>query len=249
MRYTGKNINEAITLGLEELKVSRNEVEIEILENGQAGFLGFFKKEAVIEMTVKHVEKTVVEAPVKTAKVEDAVAPKPVSKVVTEVKQPQISKRKQKEAEVQAALVEVGGYLAEITQKMGIKTEIEVEVSRSEAWFDFKTNQEGLLIGKRGKTLNALQALAQDYLEQLVRTHLRVMLNVGDYRQHRKETLTYLAQNMAHDALYRHQALDLDPMPAFERKIVHAALAHNDEVKTSSHGKEPRRYVTITPSK
>lgn len=251
LRYTAKNVQAAIARGLEDLKAKRQEVKVEVIQSESSGFLGFFKKEAVVELklleptsfgdTRTEETTTTVESEKSELHVSETLPP-----TMEEIR---LSKRKQREAQLQDALLLVGDYLAEVTQKMGIKTEIDLEVSRSEAKYTFRTNQAGFLIGKRGKILNALQALAQDYLEQEVRTHLRIMLNVGDYRQHRQETLTYLAQNTAHEALYRNQAISLDPMPAFERKIIHAALAKNQEVKTNSYGKEPHRYVTIAPCK
>lgn len=252
LRYTAKNVQAAIARGLEDLKVKRQEVKVEVIQSESSGFLGLFKKEAVVELNL--LEPTSNGDNTRTEEITTTIENETSELHVSETLPPtmeeiRLSKRKQREAQLQDALLLVGDYLAEVTQKMGIKTEIDLEVSRTEAKYTFRTNQAGLLIGKRGKILNALQALAQDYLEQEVRTHLRIMLNVGDYRQHRQETLTYLAQNTAHEVLYRNQAISLDPMPAFERKIIHAALAKNQEVKTNSHGKEPHRYVTIAPCK
>ena len=131
---------------------------------------------------------------------------------------------------------------------MGVETKIEVTVERRNVFYNFSTDQEGLLIGKHGKTLNSLQLLAQNYFDKLSFKRLNIILDVADYRERRTETLKYLAKKVAY-AISQRRRMQLDPMPAYERKVIHSALADNSKVKTYSRGAEPRRYVVIEPAR
>ncbi len=128
------------------------------------------------------------------------------------------------------------------------KKPAEVELVVKEETTNFETKQEGSLIGRHGKTLNALQLLAQDFLDRKSKRKVQVILDAADYRARRKETLQFLARKVARDAIQQDQRQRLDPMPSFERKIIHAALARNTEVKTYSSGNEPRRFVVVEPA-
>lgn len=225
MKFLGKTTQIAIRSGLEKLHTTREQVEIKVISEGRRGFLGLGKKPAEVELLPK------------------AVLPKKEAR-------PQKNVEKQaKENELEDQLHKLGYYLADITQKMGIETTIEVVVSKKVVTYIFETKQEGILIGRHGKTLNALQLLAQDFLDRQSQKKLQVVLDAADYRARRKETLRLLAQKVATDALYQQKKQQLDPMPAFERKIIHAALAQNSQVTTYSCGNEPRRAVVVEPAK
>lgn len=213
------------------LGLQRDEVEVSIVEKGKRGFLGFGKKMAVVNLTPQKLATT-------------TPTPQKQQDVLTAEKK---DTRVQKKQELEKALLDLGEYLASITQKMGIQVTIDLTPSKHVAYYEFQTKQEGLLIGRRGKTLNALQLIAQDYLDKKTHHRVRVVLDVADYRQRRQETLEYLAQNVAQDALLEHRVMRLDPMPAYERKIIHSALAKEKNIKTYSQGSEPKRYVVIEP--
>lgn len=231
-KFEGKTVQQAITLGLTTLALTEEQADITVLRQAKKGFLGLGKKLALVEVSAKKVPVAKpVSEPVKTAPVTES----------------DEAKREKRQAELEKALLAVGDYLAAVTQKMGIKATINLTPSRHTAYYKFETNQEGLLIGKRGRTLNALQLLAQDYLDKQVHQHVRVMLDVSDYRKQRQETLTHLAQNVAREAVLARSVMTLDPMPAYERKIIHAALAQDQRVQTYSKGSEPKRYVVIEP--
>lgn len=225
MKFLGKTTQIAIRSGLEKLHTTREQVEIKVISEGRRGFLGLGKKPAEVELLPK------------------AVLPKKEARPQKNVEKPA------KESELEDQLHKLGYYLADITQKMGIETTIEVVVSKKVVTYIFETKQEGILIGRHGKTLNALQLLAQDFLDRQSQKKLQVVLDAADYRARRKETLRLLAQKVATDALYQQEKQQLDPMPAFERKIIHAALAQNSQVTTYSCGNEPRRAVVVEPAK
>lgn len=102
------------------------------------------------------------------------------------------------------------------------------------------------MIGKHGRTINALQSLAQVFLNHKRFSKLEVTLDVANYRERRVETLTRLAENMAREVVATGKPVYLDPMPSFERKQIHSVLADNEHVMTYSAGTEPKRAVVIT---
>ena len=145
----------------------------------------------------------------------------------------------------------LGYYLADITKQLGIEAVIHVSQGKRVVYYNFDTELEGLLIGKHGRTLNSLQLLAQDYFDKHKNNNrrIRIMLNVAGYRERREETLNNLAQKKAHEAIISRSQISLEPMPAFERKIIHSSLAKDEHVKTFSRGSEPYPYVIIAPAK
>lgn len=234
-KFEGDTVSEATQKGLTSLKLTAEQAEIKVLVQEKKGFLGFGKRPAVVEITAKQ-----------SAKPKAVVEKTPVT-TKTQLAESVEQRKQRRQEQLEQALLSLGDYLAAVTQKMGIKTTIDLTTSRHTAYYKFQTEQEGLLIGKRGRTLNALQLLAQDYLDKQIHQHIRVMLDVSDYRKRRQETLEYLAQNVARDAIVERRPMRLDPMPAYERKIIHATLASDQRVKTYSQGSEPKRYVVIEP--
>ncbi|RLQ93965.1 RNA-binding cell elongation regulator Jag/EloR [Falsibacillus albus] len=139
-------------------------------------------------------------------------------------------------------------FLQDITAKMGIDAEIETKQDGRVVEIYFSGEKMALLIGKRGQTLNSLQYLTQLVVNRHGEQFITIMLNAEDYRERRKETLEDLAQKMASKAIRTKRSVKLEPMPSFERKIIHAALMKNNQVKTHSEGSEPSRYLVINPA-
>lgn len=107
----------------------------------------------------------------------------------------------------------------------------------------------GMLIGKRGQTLDSLQYLVSLVANKETKEYVRVKVDTGDYRERRKATLENLARNMAHKVKRIHKSVSLEPMNPYERRIIHAALQDDKFVSTHSEGDEPYRRVVITPKK
>lgn len=253
-----------------DLHVTRAQVDVQVISNGKKGFLGIGKKLAAVEVTVKQAKRSEKSAPEKENKpkhqaVKEATADQ-AQKEKSSVQKKQAKsapKQQPKAASISAkdpakaqektdtsfedVLVDLGNYLAEITKNMGIGATINVTPEKHTVYYDFETEQEGLLIGKRGKNLNSLQLLAQDFLDKRVRRRVRVILDVANYRDRRAETLSHLAQKTARDAIAAGKPITLDPMPALERKVIHTSLADNEHVKTYSRGNEPHRAVVVDP--
>lgn len=139
-------------------------------------------------------------------------------------------------------------FLQSVLQNMDIEAEIKVtrEDERS-IIFNITGEKMGLLIGKRGQTVNSLQYLTQLAANRNSKHYVTVILNPEDYRERRKETLIQLAKRLASRAVHLGESVSLEPMPNYERKIIHTTLSHNRKVATSSEGEEPNRYVVIRP--
>ncbi|MDD3279807.1 MAG: protein jag [Lachnospiraceae bacterium] len=114
---------------------------------------------------------------------------------------------------------------------------------------DFQGEDMGILIGKRGQTLDSLQYLTSLVVNRDQEEYVRVKLDTENYRKRRKETLENLAKNIAYKVRKTHKAVSLEPMNPFERRIIHSSLQNNKWVETFSEGKEPYRHVVISPKK
>ena len=140
-------------------------------------------------------------------------------------------------------------FLSEVSNNMGVEVEIEVEQEDNRVTFHLSGEKIALLIGRRGKTLNALQYLTQLVLNKQTTQFYAVTVDAEGYRQRRKETLIDLAQKMADKASRVKRKVTLEPMPAYERKIIHTALQDEKTVSTYSNGNEPHRHIVIKPNK
>ncbi|HHX22728.1 MAG: RNA-binding cell elongation regulator Jag/EloR [Tepidanaerobacteraceae bacterium] len=195
----GKTVDEAINLALEELKVSRDDVEVEILEEGNKGILGFLSKMARVKVTVK---------------------PKP-DEIATEF---------------------LRGLLNFIDKDVKIHSSFKDGVLNVE----LEGGNVGILIGKRGSTLDALQYLTSLVTNKDSDDYTRVLLDTENYREKREKTLERLALKMASKVKDTRRSVTLEPMYPNERRIIHTTLQDDLEVKTKSVGEEPFRKVVIS---
>lgn len=138
-------------------------------------------------------------------------------------------------------------FIKDIAESMKVPISIETTVEENDVLFELSGEKIALIIGKRGQTLNALQYLVQLTLNKRSERFFRVMLDAEGYRQRREETLKSLAVRLADRAIRSNKEVFLEPMPAFERKIIHTELQDHPEVKTYSEGEEPHRYLVIKP--
>lgn len=137
-------------------------------------------------------------------------------------------------------------YVIDVCRAYGVgEVTVEVEDLGKHVIYHIETDKPGLVIGKHGKILNALENLVRVLTHRYVRNRVQVTLNVGDYRERRLATLQKLAEGKAQEALDRGGSVQLNPLPARERKIVHQVLAQYDHIETYSKGREPRRYLVI----
>jgi spoIIIJ-associated protein len=140
-------------------------------------------------------------------------------------------------------------YLESVIRHLHPNVQVEITTRKKKhVMFTLSGENLGILIGKRGQTLNALEQLVEQFLHQQKAYHVTVTVDAEGYRSKRRETLEKLAVNAASKALALQKAIPLEPMPASERKIIHAVLQKQNDVETASKGKEPNRYLIIQPS-
>lgn len=248
--YVGDTVEEATAAGLKALNLAREDVEINVLDEGKKGFLGFGKKNAQvsIEPTVSEQITEAVEATV-----EDVIAAEKVveEKVIIETEPEAIAESPQvlEHLADEAAVKELAVYLTNISKELNAPALVRLERTDGLIVFHLETEKQGLLIGKHGKVLNALQYLAQVFIHRVAENKLSVVVNVGDYREKRQAILERLAKRTAEKAKRTGQPVFLEPMPAFERKQIHSTLSQDDQIKTYSEGDEPYRYLVVEPTK
>ncbi|WP_318841584.1 RNA-binding cell elongation regulator Jag/EloR [Metabacillus halosaccharovorans] len=140
-------------------------------------------------------------------------------------------------------------FLVDVIQKMGINADVQVKQSGKVIKIQLSGDKMSVLIGKRGQTLNSLQYLTQLVANRNSNHYLQIILDAENYREKRKETLKQLAGRLAKQAIHTSKNVSLEPMPSYERKVIHAALAEFKEIKTYSVGEEPNRHLVISPKK
>ncbi|MBQ2113908.1 MAG: protein jag [Selenomonadales bacterium] len=220
---TGKTVEEAVQAALKELQVTENDVTVEVLEQPKSGFLGL-------------------------------IGGRPAKVAVTLIKKEEPKEEETITVETEEAMPVVGedpiavgkAFLMDVFAKMNLTVAIEAEEKEEVVLFDLKGNDLGILIGRHGQTLDALQ-----YLTNLAANkhagegRKRIVLDVEDYRKRREETLVRLAQRLANKVKRRNQRIVLEPMSRHERKIIHMALQDDPQIATYSEGEEPYRKIVI----
>ena len=271
IRVSAKTVDDAITEALIQLGVTSDRLEYEVIEKGSAGFLGIGMKQAVIEARRKpepkeeKEEEPVVEEPVRVEpKKVEAVQPQ---KAAAEKKadEPQkaafekaVEKEVKEEVKKETKLVEVQpqtikaveDFLKNTMKAMDMEVELKTEIDQDGALcVDMSGEHMGILIGKRGQTLDSLQYLANRVANKHQEGYVRVKLDTENYRARREETLRHLAKNIAHKVKRNRRPVALEPMNPYERRIIHSALQSDPYVMTHSEGEEPFRKVVITLKK
>ncbi|MFB1051710.1 RNA-binding cell elongation regulator Jag/EloR [Paraliobacillus sp. JSM ZJ581] len=141
-------------------------------------------------------------------------------------------------------------YLVDIlTNFTEEKVSVERTVQGNTIYFELTGKNMAMVIGKRGQTLNAIQYLVQIMLNRKAKERHQVIVDAEGYRERRKQTLVQLAYRLADKATKINKHVSLEPMPSFERKIIHGALQDNQMIETYSDGADPHRHVVIKPLK
>lgn len=241
---TAPTKEEAITVALEKLGVSRDDVSIILVEAGKKGFLGFGKKPAVVEVTVLKKEQEI-----KEVKVQEVEKVEEVTELEETVKKESVMEDVSTITNEQA-VEETKSYIKEIAKEMNIN-DLVINEKRDGKFIYLHLNSEkaAILIGKRGQTLNALENLSQLVANKFSNSFIIIKLDVGDYRERRQESLEQLAERMADKAIRTGSKVEFEPMSSFERKIIHNALSVRVDIETYSVGTDPNRYLVIEPIK
>lgn len=227
--FEGKTTNEAIEKGLKELKVSKNKVEIKVLEQEDKRSFFSILAPRVVKVEMKLKEKESSTNPTKT--------------IIKEIKKENVEKR---EVGGEEAKKIVENFLEEFLSKMhGEKLVYSVEVKEEGIVVDITGKDAGFLIGYRGEVMNSLQNVITNVVNKDSKDKIRIMLNIGGYREKREKDLENLAVKIAASVIKTGKNITLEPMTAYERKIIHTKLQENSKVTTYSVGEEPHRKVVV----
>lgn len=245
--YENLTVDEAIQEGLQVLGITKDQAVIEVLDEGKKGFLGLGKKQARVSIEKRIVEEPapVEEVPAKPLVEPDPVTTEDVSSVMEAAASEPVLLTDLSDEE---ALAQLGLYLTNISKALNAPALVKTARQDGVIVFHLETQKQGILIGKHGKTLNALQYLAQVYIHRIAKNKLSIVVNVGDYREKRQAILERLASRTAEKVKRTGRPVFLEPMPAFERKQIHSVLSKDAYVQTHSEGDEPYRYLVVEPA-
>ena len=257
IKVSDVSVEKAIQKGLRQLGLPQDQVFVEVISEGKKGLFGFGQKNAEVELTpvatmvseeaVEEVVEPVVEAVEETTveTVETVEVPEEDFDEDDFEEEAREADYEETVDQLEEAARVTKEYLEGIAKTYGAEATVTVEARRDRMTFVFDTDKQGLLIGKHGKILNALQVLAQVSVHRFIKGRISVQVDVGDYRARRSETLQQIAERTARKVLKTKQPVYLEPLPAYERKQIHAALSKNKRISTHSEGKEPHRYLVV----
>lgn len=292
--YTAKTIEEALEKALNEMMLTRDDIEYEVITHPSKGFLGFGQRDAVVRVKKKVIEelkdivndikeerkeevicqktmeqpkaaevsveekkiepekKVLVEEPVPAA--EETIEMTEAASIETRVEpqeQAVMENAEQKAADKKAALAraeEKGrAFLSKIFEEMKLDVVIDIKEKNNYLVFDLKGDNLGILIGRRGDTLDSLQFLLNLVINEKNSVKVKGIIDIENYRAKREETLIGLSHKLAAKARKTGQKVVLEPMNPQERRIIHMALQNDRRVTTYSEGEEPYRKVVIVP--
>lgn len=225
----GKTTNEAIENGLKKLNVSKNQVDIKILkdEDKRSFFSILAPKTVKVELTVKENSEK------------------------EEVKLEKIAIREKKEIviteqELEKAQENLNKFLDEVMKTKKIDATYKIYIKEKMLNVEISGKDSGILIGYRGETLGALQNILSAIANKGIENKVIVLLDIENYKEKREKTLEELANKLAKTVVRTKKTITLEPMQAYERRIIHSTLQNHKSVETTSVGQEPRRKVVIS---
>jgi len=236
---SGKTIEEAVERGLTQLGVNRDRVTVHVLEQPSKGFLGLIgAKPAKVELTLlPEIE------PISAAS-----SPSLPQQSTRESKQEATGgvPRQDSGQPAEEAYQEAINFIVDVAKSMGLTVEVEMVNTKDSTTLQISGPDLGLLIGRRGQTLDALQYLANIVANRYSDSFIRLVLDAENFRERRKKTLEELADRLAARVVRTRKEVVLEPMSPQERKIIHSRLQDHRQVNTLSKGEDPNRRVVIT---
>ena len=281
LEVSAKTVDEAITKACIDLGLSSDKLEIQVISEGSAGFLGSGSKPAVIQVRKKEtaapaeeVKPEAEEVPAEPEEEPKKAPAKPQEKKEQKKEQKKEPKKEQPAAEeaeeekpvfrekkeeipertneeIVMMKAAASQFLESVFKAMDLPVDITMgyEQETGSLNIDFAGEDMGILIGKRGPTLDSLQYLVSLVVNKDQKDYVRVKLDTEDYRKRRKDTLENLAKNIASKVRRTQKPVSLEAMNPYERRIIHSALQGNRSVETYSEGNEPYRHVVVVPKK
>ena len=252
----GTDVDAAVKLALEDLKLTIDEVDVTVLEQPSRGFFGIGSKLALVRVEKKKAQEEKVKEPEQKeehvskktdkAQTQKTVAPKKETKK-EEVKNIKETKEIEKIEEnlVPCEDHEALRFLREVTKEMGLTLDIDAKKGEETLYLNIQGKDSGTIIGKRGQTLDAIQYLTSLVVNKGSEDYVRVVVDAENYRAKREKTLEALAYRLANKVIKTKRSVKLEPMNPYERKVIHAALHDHPKVMTRSEGQDPYRRVVI----
>ena len=224
----GKTTNEAIEKGLKDLKVSKKMVDIKVLENeDKRSFFSILTPRVVkVELTVKE-----------NIKEKQREIPSPKKEINLT------------EKELEKAAERVEKFIKEIKTELPEDVTYNIEKTSKGLEVSINSKDLGYLIGYRGETLYAMQSILSAIASKGNQNRIRVILDIEGYKAKREKTLEELAEKVAKTVIRTRKPVKLEPMQAYERKIIHSKLQGNPKIETISEGQEPHRRIVISLKK
>ena len=254
VRITAKTIEAAVAEGLEKLGISREEAVVHVVEQPSSGLFGLIhKKMAVVDISApdeeaeedtaeEAKEETPDEVPQAEEAAEEVKEEAPAEEKKAEREEPTFDPEEQKKVAEEAKT-----FLAGVFAGMHLAVTMECRMTEERIMINLVGDGLGILIGKHGQTLDALQYLTNLAAGKSFRHHYFILLDVENYRERRQDTLEALARRLAGKVKRTGEEIRLEPMAAGERRIIHLALQDDHAVSTDSEGEAPYRYVVIRP--
>ena len=270
LNVSAKTVDEAIEQGLNQLGLTRDQVDVEIINEGKRSLFGLKSEEAVVQLTPRgqaipdsEPEPAAEEFPllepdgsispeageaVPTAADETTHTP-PIESFDRQAQPPEVDDLDQEVAKIGAE------YLTGLLKQMGIKAEVTTRIASDlvepgeepPLVLDVTGKDLGILIGRRNETLQALQYMVRLMVSKKMGSWQRIVVDVESYRSRRRRSLHQMAKRMADRAITNNERVVLEAMPAYERRLIHIALRDHPDVFTKSIGRDKNRKVTIIP--
>lgn len=250
-KFSGKNVEEALTNASVTFGVTSDKIEYEVVEKGSSGIFGFASKDAIINAKIKKEKKENKEN--KEPKVKERIKEEKnikkeeVSEILNESKAKK-SPKKIDENTIEEIKELATNFITGVCEKMNIEVSIKFfydEVNNS-LNIELSGDDMGTLIGKRGGTLDSLQYLTNLVINRKIKEFIHITIDTEKYRERRKKTLENLAKNVAFKVKRTKKPVSLESMNSYERRVIHSALSNDPVVTTHSEGEDPYRHVVVT---
>ena len=254
VEFSGKSLENVLSDACKQFAVEASDLEYEIIDMGKSGILGFNSKPTVIKARVKEgVKDNKDEKPEIKKEEKEAFVEKKEEK--KEIKEEASVKPEEKSEETapldideKEVISRVEKFLDDLFKAMELDVNSDIKLNKEDRLLNIELSgpEMGILIGKRGQTLDSVQYLASLVANKGTGEYIRVKTDTEDYRERRKKTLENLAKNLAFKVKRTKRPVSLEPMNPYERRIIHSALQGDRYVVTHSEGDEPFRRVVIT---
>ena len=227
--FEGKTTNEAIEKGLKELNVSKNKVEIKVLDSEEKRSFFSILTPRVVKVEMKLKEEHEVE-----------------QNYHNNVRKKEERKINLEEIDIEAIKESTNKFMTEFISSLPTKEiTYSVKIENENVFINIEGQDTGYLIGFRGEVLNSLQSIISNIVNKNAKQKMKIILNISGYREKRKKELENLAEKISYTVVKTKKSITLEPMTAYERKIIHSKLQDSSKVKTYSVGEEPYRKVVV----